>query len=64
MKIIEELRNLHTEDNRKTSGYQDASDRFELLVERGLASKRIPIEIGRNDLMCKVYTYSNKKNRK
>jgi len=59
MTVISELENLQIEKSKKASDYQNASERFDLLIERGLTSKRKPTEIGRSNLVCKTYTYCN-----
>jgi|GEM_PF-4859805 len=59
MTVIDELNNLQIEKSKKASDYQNASERFDLLIEKGLASKRTSIEIGRSNLVCKTYTYYN-----
>ena len=61
MTIAEKLEKLQMENNPKTASYQEASSRFESLIEKGLASRRTPIEIGRSDLVCNIYSYNNSK---
>ena len=61
MTTVDEITNLQIEKSKKMSDYQKASDRFDLLVERGLASKRTPIEIGRSKMIWKDSAHGNSK---
>ena len=61
MTIAEKLEELQMENNPKTVSYQEASSKVESLVEKGLASMRTPIEIGRSDFVCNIYSYDNAK---
>jgi hypothetical protein len=59
MSVTKTVENLQARKNDRTSGYQDASRKFDSLVKRGLVSKRAPVEVGRGSVVNKVYTYCN-----
>lgn len=64
MTVTEDLKKMQLKETSQITAFQNASEKFNLLIEKGLVSKRAPIEIGRSDSVCKVYTYSSPKETK
>jgi hypothetical protein len=59
MSISQEVKGLQEKDCEKTLEYQEAAKKFACLVERGLVSKRSPLELGRSEYHSKIYVYQN-----